>query len=134
MLVWWGLSPFTWPVVALDQVVLESDNILLTVDRDILSPHLCLELLHLHIVLYRHHYIVHPAFSVCLGNRYLVIKPAVFVLVVAILQGGFYQAISEVEWGGWQQVGTAAAAGVALGAASALAARSKQKKAREEEA
>jgi hydrogenase small subunit len=48
-------------------------------------------------------------------------------------KGGFYQAISEVEWGGWQQVGAAAAAGVALGAASGLAARSKQKKAREEE-
>ncbi len=48
-------------------------------------------------------------------------------------KGGFYQPLSEVEWGGWAQLGTAAAAGAVIGAASALAARSKQKKAREEE-
>jgi len=38
--------------------------------------------------------------------------------------GGFYEPLSTTSWGGWSQVGVAAAAGAAVGAAAALAARS----------
>ncbi len=49
-------------------------------------------------------------------------------------KGGFYQPLSAGDWGSWTGLGAAAAAGAVLGAASALGARGKQKKAREEEA
>jgi hydrogenase small subunit len=49
-------------------------------------------------------------------------------------KGSFYQPLSAGDWGSWTGLGMAAAAGAALGAASALGARSKQKKAREEDA
>ncbi len=38
--------------------------------------------------------------------------------------GGFYQPLSTTRWGGWSQLGAAAAAGAVVGAAAALAARS----------
>ena len=48
--------------------------------------------------------------------------------------GGFYRPISATEWGDWKRLGIAAAAGAAIGAGAALAARGTQKRAREEKA
>jgi len=39
--------------------------------------------------------------------------------------GGFYQPLSTTRWGGWKELGIAAAAGAAVGAAAALAARAR---------
>ena len=47
--------------------------------------------------------------------------------------GGFYQPLSTTRWGGWPQLGVAAAAGAAVGAAAALAARSASARAKAEE-
>ena len=48
-------------------------------------------------------------------------------------KGGFYQPLAAGQWGSWSGLGIAAAAGAAIGAASALSARSTQKAAREEQ-
>ncbi len=47
--------------------------------------------------------------------------------------GGFYQPLSTTRWGGWPQLGVAAAAGAVVGAAAALAARSASAHAKAEE-
>ncbi len=46
-------------------------------------------------------------------------------------KGDFYQPLAATTWGTWSGIGAAAAAGAAIGVASALTARNKQKKARE---
>ena len=45
--------------------------------------------------------------------------------------GGFYKPLSQGEWGGWKTLGTAAAAGAAVGLASVALTRARQAKARE---
>ena len=49
-------------------------------------------------------------------------------------KGGFYQALSQGQWGNPSGLGAAAVAGAAIGAGAALLARQKQKKVREGEA
>jgi hydrogenase small subunit len=39
--------------------------------------------------------------------------------------GGFYEPLSTTRWGGWKELGVAAAAGAVVGAAAAMAARSR---------
>jgi len=47
--------------------------------------------------------------------------------------GGFYEPLSTTRWGGWKQLGIAAAAGAAVGAAAALATRAGTGAAKKEE-